>query len=147
MATSDDCIFCRIVEGRAEASYVYRDDLVTAFLDLHPVVEGHTLVVPNFHTATADGIDEGTAGRMFAVGARIATTMGRAGIRNDGYNLFLANGAAAGQTVFHAHLHVIPRRAGDGFSVRRAVFGRGKADREQLDALAERLRQALEQAT
>ncbi len=144
MTGSTDCIFCKIVAGEADASFVHRDELVTAFLDLHPVVTGHTLVIPNVHTAVADGIDEAAAGRMLTLGARIAGVMESAGVRCEGYNLFLANGAVAGQTVFHSHLHVIPRYEGDGFSVRRAIFGRSRADRTKLDALAERLRRALD---
>jgi len=140
---SENCIFCRIVEGTAEASLVHRDELVTAFMDLFPVVPGHTLVVPNRHVDDAFGLDEATAGRMFAVGRDIARVMPEAGLRREGFNLFVANGAVAGQTVFHSHLHVIPRHTGDGFSVRRAVFGRNRGSREELDRIAAALRRAL----
>ncbi len=144
MSHDDACIFCAIVAGHAEASLVHRDELVTAFLDLHPVVAGHTLVVPNTHVVDATGLDEITAGRMITVGTRIAGAMGAAGIRLEGFNLFFANGAAAGQTVFHSHLHVLPRHRDDGFSIRRVVFGRTHSERAELDALADRLRGALD---
>lgn len=136
MQREPSCIFCRIVEGVGEASIVYRDDLVTAFMDISPVVEGHTLVIPNYHTSGLDGLDAEHGGRMMAVGTRIANAMPSTGLRCEGSNLFLANGQVAGQTVFHVHLHVIPRYVGDPFKIQIESFGRGKPDRDRLNAQA-----------
>jgi histidine triad (HIT) family protein len=139
MQREPDCIFCRVVEGTAEASVVYRDELVTAFMDISPVVEGHTLVIPNYHTSGLDGLDAQHAAAMMQVGTRIANIMPSAGLRCEGSNLFLANGRIAGQTVFHVHLHVIPRYGGDPFKIQIETFGRGAPPRQELDAQAEAL--------
>jgi len=137
------CIFCKIVDGEAEASIAYRDELVTAFMDMHPVTAGHTLVVPNDHSSGVDGVEERAGGRIFEIARRIAVSFADAGVRAEGANFFLANGAVAGQTVFHCHLHVIPRYGGDGFGFRAGVFGRGRPKRSELDDQAERLRETL----
>jgi histidine triad (HIT) family protein len=117
MATDPSCIFCRIIAGRAEASVVHRDDLVAAFMDIRPVSPGHLLVVPKQHTPDLKGLDVAYASQMMVVGRRLALAVRHSGLRCQGVNLYLADGAAAGQTVFHVHLHVIPRFQGDGFRV------------------------------
>jgi diadenosine tetraphosphate (Ap4A) HIT family hydrolase len=139
MTSAAHCIFCSIVVGTAEASVAYRDDLVMAFLDLHPVTPGHTLVIPNVHSAGLEGIEENVGGRIWEIGRRIALGFDASGIRAEGANFFLANGAVAGQTVFHCHLHVIPRWAGDGFGFAHGVFGRGRPKRAELDDQARRI--------
>lgn len=143
MDDSKSCIFCRIGRGQAEASVVYDDALVLAFLDVHPVSTGHALVVPKVHASGLAGLDPESGARMFAVGRRLALALrgGEGGV--DGVNLHLADGEAAGQTVFHAHLHVIPRRVGDGFGLRLPHGPRPTPDRAALEATAERLRRAL----
>ena len=143
MTSSAGCIFCRIVASEAEASIAYRDDVVTAFMDLNPVTSGHTLVIPNLHSTGLEGVDEATGGRIWEVGRRVALSFEQAGIRAEGANFFLAHNAVAGQTVFHCHLHVIPRYDGDGFGFRHGVFGRGAPKRAELDELASRLRTTL----
>ena len=136
------CIFCLILGGGAEASHLYRDDLVAAFMDIRPITEGHALVIPLEHYVTMDEVPEEIAGRMTAVSGRIAKAL-EGTIRMDGYNLFVANGEEAGQEVFHVHLHVIPRYRGDGFGFRFPPgYGRVAA-RHELDALAEKLRNTL----
>lgn len=131
-----DCIFCGIIEGIGDASIVFRDDLVTAFMDISPIVEGHTLVIPNYHTAGLDDLDSEYGSRMMSIATRIANAMPASGLRCEGSNLFLANGAIAGQTVFHAHMHVIPRYVGDPFKIQIETFGRGTPTRDQLHAQA-----------
>jgi diadenosine tetraphosphate (Ap4A) HIT family hydrolase len=133
------CIFCAIVERKAEASIAYQDDLVTAFMDLHPVTAGHTLVIPNQHSCGLEGVAESVGGRIWEIGRRIALGFGDAGIRAEGANFFLANGAIAGQTVFHCHLHVIPRYPDDGFGFAHGLFGRGRPNREDLNSQARKL--------
>lgn len=103
-----DCVFCAIVAGTAPASIVYADELVLAFVDIAPFTLGHTLVIPRRHAAELSGVDDAAAARMFAVARRIAAAA-RAALRCPGVNLFLADGEAAWQTVFHVHTHVIPR--------------------------------------
>ncbi|HUF52719.1 MAG TPA: HIT domain-containing protein [Dehalococcoidia bacterium] len=108
------CVFCRIVAGEAPASLVYEDDLVVAFLDVRPVNDGHALVIPRQHHETADKVSEEIAGRMHTVAGKIAKALQASAVQMEGYNLWVANGEAAGQEVFHVHLHVLPRFKGDG---------------------------------
>lgn len=143
MTANPSCIFCRIVAGEAEASLVYQDDLVSAFMDAHPVAEGHVLVVPRRHASGLEDLDEAAAGRMMAVARRLAGALRRSGVPCEGVNLVLADGTAAGQSVFHCHLHVIPRAAGDGFGFRRPL-GLGRSpSRPAMNAVAERIRELL----
>ena len=142
MPLDSQCIFCRIVAGQAEASRVYRDPLVTAFMDIHPVTSGHLLVVPNMHFPDLASLDAQYAAQMMATGRRLAAAV-RTVLQAEGVNLLVADGAAAGQSVFHCHLHVIPRTSGDGFGFRRA-FGTGEAERAELERMAARLRPSLE---
>ena len=143
MSSDPSCIFCHIIADQAEASKVYQDDIVTAFMDKQPLIPGHLLVVPNEHSANLAELDETIAGRMFVVGRQLAQALRRSGLRCEGVNLFLADGPAAGQTVFHSHLHVIPRFIGDGFGLRFPPgYGSG-ASREDLDIVAAKVEAAL----
>ena len=142
MSLDPHCIFCQIVTGEAEASRVYRDPLVTAFMDIHPVTRGHLLVVPNSHFPDLASLDAQYAAQMMAAGRRAAGALRVSDLHVEGVNLHLADGPAAGQSVFHCHLHVIPRYHGDGFGFRRP-FGRTPGSRSDLEAVAAMLRPAL----
>jgi histidine triad (HIT) family protein len=109
-----DCIFCKIVAGEIAATKIYEDDLVLAFMDIAPINPGHILVIPKEHHNGSSTIPETVAGRMFKIGSRIGIALKRA-LDYDGFNLHLADGTCAGQVVLHAHLHIIPRGAEDGF--------------------------------
>lgn len=139
----DDCIFCEILAGRQTASQVYRDEICTAFMDIQPVNTGHVLVIPNRHAARLAGLDEDTGAQMFRVAHRIALALGRSGLPCEGVNLFLADGEAAMQEVFHVHLHVIPRYPGDGFGLRFSPEYFNLPGRAELDEAARKIRQAL----
>jgi histidine triad (HIT) family protein len=138
------CIFCEIAAGRAPASIVYSDDDILAFMDIQPINPGHLLVVPQRHVAHLADLDEGTGGRIFQVGMKLAQAVRQADIRCEGVDLFLADGEAAGQEVFHVHLHVIPRFRGDGFGFRFPPGYRDLSEREALDKVATGVRRALE---
>jgi len=112
-----DCIFCAIAAGAAEASVVYEDDAVVAFMDLRPVTPGHLLVVPRVHAAGLAELDAAAGARVWQAAQPLAAALRTSGLRCEGVNLFLADGVAAGQEVFHVHLHVLPRFAGDGFRI------------------------------
>jgi len=137
-----DCIFCAIVAGRAPRSVVSEDELVVAFMDINPVNPGHVLVVPKTHATGLADVPFGTGARMMELAMRLAKSARSAGLDPDGINLFLADGAAAGQEVFHAHLHMVPRHVGDGFSLQ-VAYGTPPS-REQLDEVASALRSELE---
>jgi diadenosine tetraphosphate (Ap4A) HIT family hydrolase len=106
------CIFCAIVAGQFPASFVYADETAMAFMDVNPVTPGHVLVVPRAHAIGLLDLDEETGAHLFRVAMRL-----RRGLRCEGVNLFLADGEAAFQEVFHVHLHVFPRFAGDAFKI------------------------------
>lgn len=128
-----ECVFCEIVAGRVAASVVYDDDLVLAFCDIEPFTAGHTLIVPKRHASGLSDVDAAGADRMFGLGRRIAAAA-RAALNCPGVNLFLADGAAAWQTVFHLHLHVIPRWGRqDGM---RLIARRRRTLRPELDRVA-----------
>ena len=133
-------IFSDIVAGRAPASTVYEDDDILAFMDIRPFTPGHILVIPKVAATSLAELDPAIGGRMFQVGQRIAGALRNSEVGCDGVNFFLADGVAAGQEVFHVHLHVIPRTSGDGFGLR----GRpGSPARADLDYLARSVKRAL----
>jgi len=139
----NSCIFCQIVEGTAESSIVYKDRLVTAFMDIQPINPGHLLVVPNAHAAYLSELVPETGAQMFKVAQFLAQAIRDSSIHCEGINLFLADGEAAMQEVFHVHLHVIPRNTGDGFGVtfpQRYFF---RPSREELDAVAEQIKNTI----
>ena len=140
---SDPCIFCDIVASRAPASIVYRDERVCAFMDIRPVNPGHLLVIPVTHAPDLAALEPDTGARMFRVGQRLAKAIRGSAAWCEGINFFLADGEAAGQEVFHVHLHVFPRYGGDGFGLR---YGPGYdvlPDRLALEAMASAVRGAL----
>jgi len=146
LAGTPACIFCEIISGHSEASIVFRDDLVTVFMDIHPVNPGHLLVVPNQHASGIDDVPEAVCARMFIVGQRMAKALRRSGLLCEGINLYIADGAAAGQDVFHSHLHVIPRFPGNPGSLRLQADFSTAASRDELDGQAEAIRSSLDAA-
>ena len=143
MKESAVCIFCRIVEGKEKASFVAQGADAVAFLDLHPINEGHTLVVPRKHFASIGEVDEISAVGMWSLARRVAAGLRSSGLRCEALNFFLADGAAAGQEVFHSHLHVIPRWQGDGFGIKFPPHYGAAAERKTLDDVAARLRKRI----
>jgi len=138
-----DCIFCEILSGNLPSSIVYRDDICTAFMDIQPVNAGHVLVVPNRHAPFLADLDEDTGAHMFRIAHRVALALRNSGVECEGVNLFLADGEAAMQDVFHVHLHIFPRYVGDGFGLTFSPDYFDKPERSELDAIAERIRNAL----
>lgn len=136
MSANADCPFCSIAAGDAPASVVYDGPETMAFMDLNPANEGHVLVIPRAHSSGLTGLAPATGGRIFAVGQKIAAALRSSDVPTDGINLFLADGEAAGQEVFHVHLHVVPRTADDDVAF---VAEQSQAHREDLDAVAEQL--------
>lgn len=136
------CLFCDILAGQLPASMVYEDEDVVAFLDLFPVHLGHTLVIPRRHMADLSTCPGPLVGRLFEVGAQLAPAIVQAA-GAQGYNVWTANGAAAGQEVFHLHLHVLPRYDDDTFGLRFPKGYPSEAARDDLDAMAKRIRALL----
>jgi diadenosine tetraphosphate (Ap4A) HIT family hydrolase len=134
----DECIFCEIVAGRAPASVVYEDERALAFMDIQPVNPGHMLLIPKRHATFLADLDVATGGHLFRSAMRMAAALRRSGLRCEGVNLFLADGEAAFQEVFHVHLHVFPRFAGDPFKIEADWSAR--PERAELDAVAATIR-------
>lgn len=135
-----DCVFCKIVAGQIPSTRVYEDDAILAFLDIGPIIKGHTLVIPKAHHETLTDVPPALLARVIEGVRRVAVAQ-RAGLKADGVNVHQSNGAVAGQVVPHVHFHVIPRFAGDGH---RWNWAAGRySDPAEMGALAERIRQAL----
>ncbi|WP_017379236.1 HIT family protein [Paenisporosarcina sp. TG-14] len=103
-----DCLFCKIVEGSIPSTKVYEDEHVLAFMDIMPLTKGHTLLIPKKHHENVYEMSSEEAGQLFSVAPKIAASL-KASFQPAGLNLMNNNGASAGQSVFHFHLHFIPR--------------------------------------
>jgi histidine triad (HIT) family protein len=134
-----DCIFCQIAAGRAPAARIAESAHALAFMDLFPAAEGHVLVIPKTHYENVFESDEETLPDVHLLARRVALAMRRA-LAPDGMMMFQLNGAAAGQTVFHYHAHLLPRRAGSELR----IHGRGMAEMAKLQDLAARIAAALD---
>ncbi len=134
------CIFCAIVDRQAEASVVYEDEAVVAFMDLNPVTPGHLLVVPRKHAVGLEDLDEATSAHVWSVGHDMARALRRSDMCCEGVNVLLCDGEVAFQTVFHFHLHVIPRYAGDGWTLNAESQER---ERSLIDSDAQAIRDAI----
>lgn len=133
-----DCIFCKIVRGELPSHKVYETDDVLAFLDIHPVNAGHTLVIPKAHSTNIFDI-EARDWANATEAARVVSIAIEQGLRADGVNIAMNNREHAGQVVHHPHIHVIPRFKGDGIKLmpQRSYFD-GEAE-----AAAEKIKTAL----
>ena len=107
-----ECVFCKIIRGEIPCCKVYEDDLILAFLDIAPFNIGHTVIIPKDHQNSITTLDEIYANRIIKIAPKIGVALMRT-INAEGFNLFLNNGSVAGQTVWHCHMHVLPRFAGD----------------------------------
>ena len=137
-ASAPTCPFCDLIQGAGEVSMCYEDADVVAFMDVQPVNAGHVLVVPREHFAGLDDIPHSLAMHLFEVAMELAPVVKHVA-HSDGMNVVVNSGAAAGQDVFHYHVHVIPRRAGDGFDIPLPFAGSEMPDRTVLDVHAARI--------
>jgi len=136
------CIFCDIIAGEAQASFVYQDDLCVAFMDTRPLNPGHILVVPKAHSSSLAELSADTGGHLFKVSQILAAALRESGLRCEGVNLFLSDGVPAGQTIFHVHLHLVPRFRGDGFGFKFNPANLIHPPRAELEMNAEQIRAA-----
>ena len=130
----EDCIFCKIVAREAPAHRVFEDDQSLVFMDIFPVAEGHTLLIPKRHCTNLLDADVRDLERVVGHSHRVATAI-RDVLAPDGIGVFQLNGAAAGQTVFHYHMHLIPRMHGDALM----LHGRTPGDPAKLAETARKL--------
>ena len=114
---ADDCIFCKIVRGEIPSSNVYTNDKVIAFLDVNPVNKGHVLIVPKEHYETLLDIPDNIVKELLVIAKRIGKSARKA-LKAGGFNVGMNNFPAAGQVVFHSHIHIVPRFKDDGLKIK-----------------------------
>lgn len=145
-AAAQGCVFCDIATRQAAASVVFEDETAVAFMDLNPVTPGHLLVVPREHASGFEDLAPVISAHVWSIGHDIARALRRSdlryeGMRCEGINIFVCDGEVAFQTVFHFHLHVIPRYAGDSWN----IYPEGLQGREKslLDSDAQVIKDAI----
>jgi histidine triad (HIT) family protein len=138
-----DCVICRLLSGELEVSLVYRDELCAAVMDIQPINPGHILVVPIRHSSRLTELPSEEGAQIFRVAQKLGEALRKSSVKCEGVNLFLADGEAAGQEVFHTHLHVVPRYVGDGFGLKFPAGYHNRPARSELDSLARNIRALL----
>lgn len=136
----ENCIFCKIAGGEIPSATIYEDDDFRVFLDLGPATFGHALIVPKRHYADITAMPDDLLGKGFVLAKKIVTFMKDA-LPCDGYNIVQNNGEPAGQTVFHFHIHLIPRYKGDHAGVTWTPGTLTDAAREDILSKAKNLKQ------
>ena len=137
--SGDDCLFCKMVAGQIPVAKIYEDEVVLAFLDIGPISDGHTLVIPKQHFEKLCDCPPELLGQ---VGSRLGKIAGAvdAAMNSGGYNVLCNNGMAAGQLIEHVHFHIIPRSVGDGVFDRWPSY---KYPKGKIEAIATRIRKNL----
>jgi histidine triad (HIT) family protein len=136
-----NCVFCRIVAGELPAARVYEDEATVAFMDIGQVNPGHVLVALKAHAENLYALDDAQAAAVLRAAARVARAV-RDAFQPQGLSVYQANGKAAGQTVFHYHMHLVPRDEGDGMALSWPVKN---PPRETLEEYAAKIRVRLDQ--
>lgn len=134
-----DCVFCKIVAGQIPSTRVFEDEHTLAFMDLGQVNPGHVLVAVKKHAENLYALDDMQAAAVAKASAQVARAI-REAFRPEGLSVYQANGKAAGQTVFHYHVHLLPRHAGDGMELTWPVKN---PPREKLEDYAAKIRAVL----
>ena len=135
----ENCVFCRIVAKQIPATVVHEDEHTLAFMDIGQVNPGHVLVAVKEHVENLYALDDAKAAAVFRAAARVARAI-RSAFGPEGLSVYQANGKAAGQTVFHLHIHLVPRYEGDGMALTWPVKN---PPREKLAEYAEKIRAKL----
>ena len=129
------CIFCRIIRGEIPCFKVLEDDEILAFMDVNPIAPGHALVIPKHHSKDIFETPADWVGKAFSGAKRVATAV-RKTVNPDGINILQANGPGAKQSVFHLHVHVVPRFADDGLTMNWEL---APGDMDEIGKLAEKI--------
>lgn len=135
----NDCIFCKMVAGEVPVTKIYEDEIVLSFLDIGPISDGHTLVIPKQHCERLHDCPPEILSQVGSCVGRIAGAVSAA-MKSDGYNVLCNNGRAAGQLVGHLHFHIIPRNTDDG------IFDRWPANKYpegKIEKIADKIRENL----
>lgn len=137
---NNNCIFCKIIGDEIPSTTVYEDDLFKAILDIAPAAKGHTVIIPKIHFANIYELQEDVAARALSVAAIIARAL-KEELKCDGINILQNNEEAAGQTVFHFHIHVIPRYNKDTVQT---TWQQGSYTEGEAELLADNIRKHIE---
>lgn len=132
----NNCIFCKISNGEIPSAAIYEDEEFKVILDLGPASKGHALILPKNHFANIYELDEETTAKAFILAKKMANKMTKA-LECDGFNIVQNNGIAAGQTVFHFHIHLIPRYDNDNVG---SFWEAGETTSEELENLVNLLK-------
>ena len=132
----EDCIFCKIANGEIPSITIFENNEFRVFFDINPASMGHCLIVPKQHYNDIFDMDAETGGKLFSLATAIARALKKE-LNCEGLNVVQNNGSIAGQTVFHFHLHLIPRYSGDTVNI---GWQPGEADTEMLGQLAKKIR-------
>lgn len=135
----EDCLFCKIANGEIPSTTIYENDEFRVFFDIAPASKGHALIVPKQHYDDIFDMDEQSAGKLFSLAVTVARALKKE-LNCEGMNIVQNNGLIAGQTVFHFHLHLIPRYTGDTVNI---GWQPGEADQTEMAKLAEAVRSAI----
>ncbi|AKB75906.1 purine nucleoside phosphoramidase [Methanosarcina lacustris Z-7289] len=138
---TENCLFCKIISGEIPSYRIYEDDAVYAFLDIYPASEGHTLVAPKKHFSNFTDMNAEDVALLFEAARKVTAAVENA-FSAEGSNIGINNGEVAGQDVPHVHVHVIPRRKGDGGRGIKSIVWT-ETDTTNLEEVAEKIRKAL----
>lgn len=139
MALDKDCIFCKIVRGEIPSFKLYEDDKTFAFMDINPINPGHALIVPKHHAPNIFETPDDWLAASMVTARRVARGV-EAALKPHGMNIVQANGPGAAQSVFHLHIHVVPRAENDGIKMN---WGIKPGNMDEIKALAEKIKAAL----
>lgn len=137
---SNECIFCKIIKGEIPSYTVYEDDIFKVILDRFPAAPGHALIIPKAHYSDMFELTDEVAEKLYPLAKKIATAIKKA-VGADGINIIQNNGEAAGQSVHHFHLHILPRKAGDGIVLNKS--SNGDTTLEELEAVLKQIKAQL----
>ncbi len=137
----DNCIFCKIVAGESESSKFYEDDLVLGFMTIGPINQGHALIIPKDHYPTLSDLPEELGAHLFKITLKTQKAIRKSELKCEGINLWLADGEAAFQDVFHVHMHVFPRFKNDPFKIK--IDWNQKPSREELNLVAKQIKELM----
>lgn len=131
----ENCIFCKIANGEIPSKALYEDEMFKVILDLGPATKGHALILPKDHADNLYELSDETAAKVLVLAKKMATLM-KEKLGCDGFNLVQNNGEAAGQTVHHFHMHLIPRYVNDGQTIN---WTPGSPSQEELEAIRKQI--------
>lgn len=134
---SEDCLFCKIVQNEIPSKKVFENDSVLAFLDINPISEGHTIVIPKNHYPTLGKVPDKEISELFKAVKTVAKKI-YANLKIDGYNIVMNNHSAAGQMIEHAHIHIVPRTRGDGLI--KLEMPKEQAEEEELEKVLKKIK-------